>query len=140
MSQNQKILVIDDNRALVLAAEKVLQKEGYTVCTALNGLDGLLKARSEKPDLILLDIVMPDMDGYKVCRELRSDSNTTQIPVIILSVKGETDESKAATSVGLEEINQAYECGANNFLTKPVKASDLLDAVKNELSFSGFFK
>jgi CheY-like chemotaxis protein len=136
--KKQRILIIDDNRSLVLAAERVLQKNGFEVLTAFDGLEGFEKARREKPALILLDIVMPQVDGYEVCRKLKSDSNTAQIPVIILSVKGEIDESKAAPAVGLEEVDMAYKCGANNVLTKPVTAQDLLDVVKNELSFSAF--
>jgi CheY-like chemotaxis protein len=136
MKEKQRILVVDDNRSLVLAAERVLQKEGFDVLTAFDGLEGLGKARAEKPDLIILDILMPKMDGYEVCRHLKSDPNIAHIPVIILSAKGETDMSKAAPAVGLEEVYLGYDCGACNFLTKPVTANDLLDAVKSEFSFS----
>ena len=135
MKEKRRILIVDDNRSLVLAAERVLQKNGFDVLTAFNGLDGLEKARTEKPDLIVLDIVMPEMDGYEVCRRLKSNPDMARIPVIILSSKGETDESKAAPVIGLKEVYMAYDRGANNFLTKPVTASDLLDAVKKELSF-----
>lgn len=136
MKEKQRILIVDDNRALVLASERVLQKNGFDVITAFNGLEGLEKARAEKPDLIILDIVMPKLDGYEVCRQLKSDPDTTRIPVIILSAKGEIDTSKAAPAVGLEEVYLGYDCRACNFLTKPVTANDLLDAVRSELSFS----
>jgi len=136
MSRKQRILIVEDTRSLVLAAERVLQKDGFDVLTACNGQEGLKKALTEKPDLILLDIVMPEMDGYEVCRHLKKEPETAQIPVIILSGKGEVDKSKAAPTLGLEDVSDGYECGACNFLTKPVKASELLDAVKNELSFS----
>ena len=137
MKQKQRILIVDDNRSLVLAAERVLQKDGFVVLTAFDGLEGLEKARAEKPDLIILDILMPNIDGYEVCRQLQRDPETACIPVIILSAKGEIDESKEApAAIGLEEISEAYDCGAHNFLTKPVTANQLLDAVKSELSFS----
>jgi CheY-like chemotaxis protein len=136
MEEKKRILIIDDNRALVLAAERVLQKNGYDVLTAFDGLKGLEKARAEKPDLILLDISMPLMDGYEVCHNLKSDPDMARIPVIILSAKGEIDERKTASAVGLKEVYTAYDLGANNFLTKPVAADDLLNAVRNEFSFS----
>jgi CheY-like chemotaxis protein len=138
MEAKKRILIIDDNRALVLAAERVLQKNGFDVLTASDGLEGLGKARAEKPDLILLDINMPVMDGYEVCHKLKSDPDMARIPVIILSAKGEIDEKKTASAVGLKEVYTAYDLGANNFLTKPVTADDLLDAVRNEFSFSSF--
>ena len=140
MNEKGRILLIDDNRSLVLAAERILQKEDYVVLTAFNGKEGLEKARAEKPDLIILDIVMPEMNGYVVCRQLKKAPETARIPVIILSVKGEVDETRAAPALGLEEVSDGYECGAYNFLTKPVSASQLLDAVKNELSFSALLK
>ena len=136
MEAKKRILIIDDNRALVLAAERVLQKNGFDVLTAFDGLKGLEKARTEKPDLILLDISMPVMDGYEVCHKLKSDPDMARTPVIILSAKGEIDEKKTASVVGLKEVYTAYDLGANNFLTKPVAADDLLDAVRNEFSFS----
>jgi CheY-like chemotaxis protein len=136
MEAKKRILIIDDNRALVLAAERVLEKNGFDVLIASDGLEGLEKARAEKPDLILLDINMPVMDGYEVCQKLKSDPDMARIPVIILSARGEIDEKKTASAVGLKEVYTAYDLGANNFLTKPVSADDLLGAVRNEFAFS----
>jgi two-component system alkaline phosphatase synthesis response regulator PhoP len=138
MIESQKILVVDDNRALLLAAQRVLEKAGYQVVTASNGVDALKKAGDEKPQLIILDIIMPQMNGYEVCRRLKSEPDTEKIPVIMLSVKGEIDESKRASNIGLNEVNQGYDSGANNFLTKPVSAVDLLNAVSAELSFTDY--
>lgn len=140
MKEKQRILIVDDNRALVRAAERVLQKHGFDVLTAFDGLEGLEKARAEKPDLIILDIVMPRMNGYEVCHQLKNDPTIAHTPIIILSVKGETDKTKVAPVIGLREISAAFKSGASNFLTKPVTANDLLDAVKSELSFSSLFK
>ena len=136
MRGNQRILIIDDNHSLVLATERVLQKEGFDVLTAFDGMEGLERARAEKPDLIILDIMMPKMNGYEVCRELRGDPATAQIPIIILSAKGEIDEKKSAPATGLRDIYAAYNLGANAFLTKPVTATDILNAVRDEFSFS----
>ena len=135
MKEQQRILIIDDNQSLVLAAELVLEKAGFDVLTASSGPEGLGKARTEKPDLIILDIVMPEMDGYEVCRQLKSDPETARIQVIILSSKGDIEWSKGS-SVGLEESFEGYDAGACNFLTKPVTANELLEAVRSELAFS----
>jgi two-component system alkaline phosphatase synthesis response regulator PhoP len=136
MKEKQRILIIDDNHSLVLATKLVLQKEGFDVLTAYDGLEGLEKARTGKPDLIILDIIMPKMDGYEVCHQLRGDPATAQLPIIILSAKGEVDTKKSAPVIGLKEVYKAYNLGANNFLTKPVTANDILNAVKGEFSFS----
>jgi CheY-like chemotaxis protein len=135
MDEKLRILIVDDNRALVLAAERVLEKEGFDVITAFDGPEGLEKSRTENPDLIILDILMPEMNGYEVCRNLQADPNTCGIPVIFLSVKGVTDENKGAPAEGLKEINEAFDYGAADFLNKPIKARELIDAVKNALSF-----
>ena len=133
---NNRILVIDDNKSLVFIAERVLQREGYIVSTALNGQEGIHKAKTEKPDLIVLDIEMPGLNGYEVCRELQQDQNTINIPIIFLSAKGNTDETQGASAVGLKEIKLAFNLGASEFLHKPVSAADLITAVKKTLSFT----
>jgi CheY-like chemotaxis protein len=134
MNEKRKILVIDDNKALVFAAEQVLKKEGFDVSTAYNGPDGLEKARTEKPDLIVLDILMPGMNGYEVCQKLQANPNTCYIPVIFLSVKGVVDERKGGSHEGLREINTAFDFGASDFLNKPVKARELIEAINKTLS------
>ena len=136
MENKKRILVIDDNRTLVLAAKGVLQKNGYDVITALDGSEGLEKAKQEKPDAIILDIMMPGMNGYEVGQQLKQAPETSNIPIIFLSAKGNTDEKKEPTANGLKEIDKAFECGANDFLNKPVKAYDLLKSIKNVLWFS----
>lgn len=136
METKKLILVVDDNRVMVLATKRILQKQSYDVITALNGVEGLEKARKEKPDVIILDIVMPGMDGYEVGHQLRMDPDTTEIPIIFLSAKGNTDEKKGPTVIGLEEIDKAFECGANEFLQKPVAADELLRTVHNVLGLS----
>jgi CheY-like chemotaxis protein len=131
MQPQKRILVIDDNRSMVLAAEKILQKEGYDVTTAYDGIEGIEKTMEVKPDLIISDIVMPRMNGYKMCRELKKNAETSKIPLIFLTVKGQTDEIKGSSAEGLKEIDEAYACGASGILTKPVGADELLQAVEN---------
>jgi CheY-like chemotaxis protein len=136
LNGKKSVLVVDDNRVLVLAAERVLQKQGYDVHTASSGSRGLEMAKELKPDVIILDIVMPGLDGYQVCRTLRENDDTADIPVIFLSDGGDSQEKKDGVAVGLREINMAFECGANDFLQKPVAADDLVRSVKNILWFS----
>jgi DNA-binding response OmpR family regulator len=140
MAEKKRILIVDDNHSLVLGAQLLLKQNDFDVSVAYDGAQGLDKALTEKPDLIILDINMPVMNGYEVCRRLRKEPTTVQIPIIILSARGEVDEQKSAVVVGLQEVYEGYDLGANNFLTKPVTAQELLDAVKTELSFSSFLR
>jgi CheY-like chemotaxis protein len=129
------VLVVDDEKTLLLIAQRVLEKDGFDVLTAADGLEGLRKARENLPDIIILDIVMPEMNGYEVCRKLQTFPDTCNIPVIFLSVKGVVDEKKGAPTQGLKEINEAFSNGAADFLNKPVTARELIDAIKKTLSF-----
>jgi CheY-like chemotaxis protein len=135
MRSKPLVLVVDDEKSLVLIAERVLQKQGFDVITASNGAEGFKKAQENIPDVIVLDIVMPEMNGYEVCRKLQASPDTCGIPVIFLSVKGNLDEKKGASTQGLREINEAFEHGATDFLNKPVTARELIDAINKALSF-----
>ncbi|MBC8249813.1 MAG: response regulator [Anaerolineales bacterium] len=142
MSSKPRILVVDDNRALVRVIEGILQKEGFGVLTAFDGVEGLRKAREEKPALIILDIIMPEMDGYEICRQLQSDPDTAAIPVLMLTVKGRLDVSSAEDerrfNAHVEERVAGFEAGALEFLTKPVTAKELVKRVKGALWISGW--
>jgi CheY-like chemotaxis protein len=138
MKTKTHILVVDDNRSLVRIIQGLLQKEGHEVLTAFDGVDGLQKAREEKPDLIILDVVMPRMDGYEVCRLLQDDPDTAAIPVLMLTVKGQVDApdlDDRALETGIRERMDGYEAGAVEFLSKPIKAKELLSRVKTLLWF-----
>lgn len=140
MSSKTRILVVDDNRSVVRLIEALLQKEGFEVLTAFDGFEGLQKAREEKPDLMILDIVMPRMDGYEVCRLLQDDPDTAAIPVLILTVKGQVDEpglDDQDVETRIQEQMDGYEAGAVDFLSKPIKARKLLDRVRTLLWFDG---
>jgi len=97
----------------------MLGKEGYDVLTALNGLAGLRKAKEENPDLLILDVMLPGIDGFEVCHRLRAESQTAQLPILMLSAKGQ----EADRSTG-------FEVGANEYLTKPVERSVLLSKIE----------
>ena len=133
-ADRKKILVVDDNKSLVVVMERILQKEGYDVRTALDGSEALQKIQAEKPDLIILDILMPGIDGYEVCRQLQADAKTASIPVVFLSSKGDIDERKGAAGVGLKEVKRAYDYGAIDFLHKPISSQELLTTVRSILS------
>ncbi len=141
MDSKTRILVVDDNRSVVRIVEALLQKEGFEVLTAFDGLEGLRKAREEKPNLIILDIVMPRMDGYKVCRLLQDKPDTAAIPVLMLSVKGYIDDPSLDDQViesRIQEQMDGFDAGAVDFLSKPIKARELLKRVRALLWFEEF--
>lgn len=121
----KKILIIDDEKKLVDAVRLRLEKSGYKVTAAFDGQEGFEKARAEKPDLIILDLVLPKMDGYKVCEMLKTDKALKGIPVVMLTARGK--------GLDLEKI-VAFEFGADAYITKPFKPEDLL------LKISDLFK
>jgi two-component system cell cycle response regulator len=141
MNSKPRILVVDDNRSLVRIMQGLLQKEGYEILTAFDGLEGLQKAQKEKPDLVILDVVMPKMDGYEVCRLLQGKPDTAAMPVLMLTIKGQVEDPDLddhALETGIRERMDGYEAGAVEFLSKPIKAKELLDRVKTLLWFDRF--
>jgi DNA-binding response OmpR family regulator len=138
MANPPLILIVDDNRSLVNMIAGVLHKRDYEVITAFDGLEGLLKAQDEKPDLIVLDIVMPRLDGYEVCHRLQENPETKHIPVIMLTVKGQVDDptlDERTIEGRIQEQMAGFEVGAVDFLTKPVKAGELIERIKSLLFF-----
>lgn len=117
-----RILAVDDSSTILEMIKAILLAGGYEVLTASDGAEALEVARSEKPDLILLDVMLPKLDGYRVCRLLKFDQNYKDIPIIMLTAKNE--EQAMATGI---------RTGANQYLTKPVEPDKLLSAVAEEL-------
>jgi putative two-component system response regulator len=118
----ETILVVDDFKANVEFFTAILEGE-YRVISAYEGETAISKARSERPDLVLLDIMMPGLDGYEVCRELKADPRTKSIPVIFVTALGE-----------VEDEARAFEAGGADFLTKPVRPLVVLARVKTQLA------
>lgn len=116
-----KILVVDDERGLVDALRISLESENYKVVEAYTGDGAIRKARSEAPDLILLDLMLPDMTGYEICNKLRKDPLTGSIPIIMLTGMGETGRI-----AGLD-------LGANDYITKPFGLNELKTKIRNVL-------
>ncbi len=119
---NARILAVDDSPTILEMITAILASGGYEVITAVDGAEALDKARSEMPDLILLDVMLPKLDGYRVCRLLKFDQKYKAIPIIMLTAK--TEEQAMATGI---------RTGANQYLTKPIEPETLLTAVADEL-------
>jgi DNA-binding response OmpR family regulator len=119
----EKILIVDDDLDTLRLAGLMLQKQGFAIAAAGNGRQALLMAKSEQPDLILLDMMMPDMDGVEVTRHLRADDETRDIPIIMFT---------ARTQVG--DKLQGFEAGVDDYLTKPTQPRELLAHVKAVLA------
>ena len=118
----KKILVVEDEVDLVKAIELRLTKEGFDVITSLDGEDALKKARTENPDLLILDLMLPKIDGYKVCRLLKFDQKYKNVPVIMLTARVEE-----------RDRNLGMEMGADEYITKPFEWDHLLAKILNFL-------
>jgi two-component system, sensor histidine kinase and response regulator len=116
------ILVVDDNKRNLQVVGNILHDEKYKVAMAINGLTALKLAAQLKPDLVLLDIMMPEMDGYEVCKKLKENPETKDIPVIFLTAKVETDD-----------IVEGFNLGGVDYITKPFKQKELLVRIKTHL-------
>lgn len=119
----EKILIVDDDMETLRLVGLMLQRQGYQIVAASNGTQALGLTRNEKPDLIVLDVMMPDMDGYEVTRQLRQDKDTLDIPIILFTAKSQVDDKVTG-----------YEVGADDYLTKPVHPAELVAHIKALLS------
>jgi len=117
-----KILIIEDQPQMRRKLAMILERENFQVAAAPNGLIGLDMVRNDPPDLILCDVMMPEMDGYGVLEQLRSQEFTKRIPFIFLTAKGEW-----------QDVRSGMNLGADDYLTKPVPADELLEAIEARL-------
>ena len=119
MEQKGRIFIVEDERDIAEMVAFNLEKEGYKVFTAENGKDALAEIKAEQPDLVLLDVMLPDVDGFEICKQLRAYAPTKKVPIIFVSAKSqETDKV-----VGLE-------LGADDYLTKPFSPRELVARIK----------
>ena len=116
--RKKQILIVDDVRETLLALKIRLEYAGYEVFTAADGEAGLKAARDLKPDLILLDVMLPKIDGFSICRLLKFDDEYARIPIIMLTAKGQTSDMEIGKQVG-----------ADAYMTKPYNAKDLIAKV-----------
>ncbi len=119
----KRILVIEDDPSTRRYFSFLFEKEGYQVALASNGLEGLRMAQQDPPDLLILDVMLPGLDGFEVCHRLRSEPATAKLPIVMLSAKGQDADKVTGLKVG-----------ANVFFTKPVDRQVLLDTVSKLLA------
>jgi len=115
----RRILIVDDEKDLVRVVTARLEFAGYEVIAAYDGLEGLEKARSEKPDLIVLDVMLPKLDGYRICALLKNDNRYMKIPVIMFTARA-----------GAKDMETGKEVGADAYMTKPFEPQTLLERIK----------
>jgi two-component system alkaline phosphatase synthesis response regulator PhoP len=119
----KKILVIEDDPATSRLVDYSLRHEGYQVISASNGLEGLRKAIGESPDLVILDVMLPGMDGFEICHRLRSEPATAQLPILMFSAKAQEIDKDTGIKVGADE-----------YLTKPAAPSEIVSRVEKLLA------
>ena len=123
-NKNKKILVVEDEATLQKTLTEALVRSGYDVLSALDGLRGLEIAREEKPDLILLDIILPKMDGFEVLKELKKDKSVSEIPIIILTNLSD-----------MSDVQKTLDLGATTYLVKAdFHLKDVLEKIKETLN------
>ena len=120
----KKVLVVDDDPDFVDAVKSVIEKGGYQVDVAYDGKEGLEKVSQSKPDLIILDVMMPVMDGYKACKKLKADPATSEIPIIMLTAVA----SRVASST--YSHRDMLESDVEDYMPKPVEPEELLERIK----------
>ena len=118
-----KILVVDDEPTIVRLMEFILARQGHEMIVAVNGEEALQKIKTHQPDLVLLDIMMPRIDGYEVAQTLRADPQTAALPIIMLSAKAQD-----------EDIRRGVEVGVDEYVTKPFTPDHLVQVVAEYLS------
>lgn len=118
----KKILIVDDSRTALLMETMILRNEPYELVTAGDGQEALEKALAERPDLILMDVMMPRMGGFEACRALRSRAETRDIPIIMCTTRGE-----------LDNVELGYESGCADYVVKPINGPELLAKVHDFL-------
>lgn len=132
MVRQAKILVVDDDHVFVQATKAVLESKNYQVSAAFDGDEGLQKVQGERPDLIILDIIMPTKDGFTVCEQLKGDPQYSKIPVLILTSFA---EKKGETSI---PVSEGLTLEAEDYIDKPVPPDELLSRVEKMLKKVGF--
>ncbi|MGM0509286.1 MAG: diguanylate cyclase, partial [Fusobacteriota bacterium] len=123
--EKQRVLIIDDNNENIKVAANIIKDKDNIVWASIDPEEGLKIAKKKQPDLILLDIQMPKINGFEVCKNLKNDDNTRDIPIIFMTAR--TDE---------ESIEKAYRAGAVDYITKPIKKLELIARVNTHLKIS----
>lgn len=123
MGERKRILLVDDSQTVFRLLEAIVRINGYEMIYAESGQQGIVMARQERPDLILLDVMMPDLDGFKVCQYLKEYPDTKDIPVMFLTARGAEDD-----------LAMGREAGADGFMTKPFQTIEVLKQIERLLT------
>ena len=119
MPVKSRILIVDDEPSIVKMVGKRLEVEGFDVLVAMDGQEGLNKAQTESPDLIVLDLMLPKLNGYEVCTMLKQDARYQKIPIMLFTAKAQAKD---------EQLGK--ECGANAYMRKPFQGKELVDTIR----------
>jgi len=119
---SKKILLVDDSSTMLMMEQMVLSSGGYQLITAKDGEAAVQAALTHQPDLVLLDVVMPKMDGFEVCRRLRESDLTRSTPIIMVTTRGEESH-----------VEKGFQSGCNDYVIKPINPMELLSKIKNLL-------
>lgn len=119
---SKKILLVDDSETILEMERMILQQDRYEVVTARDGQEGVIKALELKPDLILMDVIMPGLDGFAAVRRLREHPGTSRVPIVMVTSKAEA-----------ESMETGYESGCSDYIIKPIDRMELVAKVKNLL-------
>jgi len=123
---NARILVVEDDRDNMGLISFILKREGYSVLEAYNGREGVQRARQDLPNLIILDLAMPEMDGWTAASELKSDPTTQHIPILVLTVRSLAEDRR-----------RAMEAGCDGYFTKPINVPLLMEQIASYLEKAG---
>lgn len=118
----KKVLIIDDEKNILESVAMYLSGHDFEVMTSLEGIEGIRLAKDKLPDIILLDLILPDMDGYLVCKTLKGNSATEDIPVVVVSAKSQK-----------EDVEKADECGASDYILKPFEPRELIEIINKNI-------
>jgi DNA-binding response OmpR family regulator len=116
----KKILMVDDSATILMMERMILSKLACDLITATDGEEAVAKALTERPDLILMDVVMPKMNGFDACRRIRAEESTRGTPIIMVTTRGE-----------MANVEAGFESGCNDYVTKPIDATELLAKLRN---------
>jgi CheY-like chemotaxis protein len=118
----KKILLVDDSSTALMIEQVLLSRMGYQIVLARDGKEAVAKATEERPDLILMDVVMPNMTGLEACRALRAGEATRSIPIVLVTTRGDCDTVEAG-----------FASGCNDYVTKPINGAELLGKLRDQL-------
>lgn len=121
----KKVLLVDDSNTVLMMEKMILSKGPFEIVTARDGAEGVAKARTEQPDAILLDVMMPNMDGLSACAAIRAEPTTAHIPIVMVTTRGEETN-----------IETAFRNGATDYVTKPINGLELLTKLANILGIA----